>query len=186
MPEDSISDPTDVATRRPKAPPLEKMGTEFEPLKLDEFDFEIYLPKNYSSDDPITLFTQYYTPDIVDKIVLATNSYQRPLPDDELKPWSRAAAWEPTTRKEIYLYLAFCIYMTIYPLNKIDDYWSKKKLSPFHPITKIFSRNRFQELRRRFRVCVDDDLDLYKRTEPLNTHIQETNLKLWNPGQELA
>lgn len=44
-------------------------------MQLDDFDFEIHMPEDCSPDDPITFFTQYYTLDIVDAIVLATNSY---------------------------------------------------------------------------------------------------------------
>jgi hypothetical protein len=109
MPEDIVADPTDAGTLRPKAKPLQRKGTNFQPMQLDDFDFEIHLPDHCSPEDPITLFTQYYSPNIVDAIVIATNSYQRLLSDDKLGPESRAAGWYDTCREEIYLYLAFCI-----------------------------------------------------------------------------
>ena len=91
-------------------------------MKLDEFDFEIYLLENCSPEDLITLFMQYYTPNIVNTIVLTTNSYEIALLIDKDKPNSRVKDQFNTCRSEIYLYLAFCIYMTIYPLNCISDY----------------------------------------------------------------
>jgi hypothetical protein len=163
MPEPVVADTTDAGTLRPKLKPLPKAGTHFQPMQLDDFDFEVHMPEDCSPEDPITLFTQYYNQSIVDTIVSATNSYQREVPDNEAKSGSRAAAWEPTCRKEIYLYLAFCIYMTVFPTNCLEDYWSTKQLTPFHPITKLFSRNRFQELRRRFRIHEDENAHLYQK-----------------------
>ena len=114
----SVADPTDAGTLRPQLKVLPNAGTHFQPMRLDEFEYEVHIPEDCSPEDPISLFILYYNPDIVKAIVLATNTYQR----DARTPGSRAAAWEPTTSKEIYLYLAFCIYMTVYPLNSIEGY----------------------------------------------------------------
>jgi hypothetical protein len=69
MPEDTITDPTDPGTRRPKAQPLKAKGNTFIPMKLLDFETEIYLPDNTFPDDPITLFTIYYSLEIVEQIV---------------------------------------------------------------------------------------------------------------------
>ena len=44
-------------------------------MELDDFDFEVYMLEDYSPEDPISLFIQYYSLDIVNAIVLATNAY---------------------------------------------------------------------------------------------------------------
>ncbi len=46
-------------------------------MKLPHFDWEIHLLENTSPDDPITLFTMYYTPEIMDMIVEDTDNYAR-------------------------------------------------------------------------------------------------------------
>ncbi len=69
MPEDTVFDPTDKGALRPKAKLIRKKGDSFEPMQLPYFDWEINLPENFSPDDPITLFTLYYTPEIIDLIV---------------------------------------------------------------------------------------------------------------------
>lgn len=120
MPASVVPDPTNAGTLRPNEKPLAKKRTHFETMDLPDFDLELHLPKDVSPDDPITLFTQYYTPEIVDRMVEATNAYKREIPLDIVK--SRSSKWYPTTRKELYLFLAFCIYMTIVPMNKISDY----------------------------------------------------------------
>ena len=58
----------------PNAPPLQEKGDKFIPLKCPDFEAEITLPMNVSPDDSITLFTLYYTPEIIDQIVRHTNN----------------------------------------------------------------------------------------------------------------
>jgi hypothetical protein len=69
MPEDIIDDLTDMGTKRPNAKPLLKAGRQFTLMILPDFDFEITFSDEVFSDDPITLFTMYYTPEIIDTIV---------------------------------------------------------------------------------------------------------------------
>ncbi|KAL5318233.1 hypothetical protein ACEPPN_013292 [Leptodophora sp. 'Broadleaf-Isolate-01'] len=71
----SVADPTDVGTLRPQLKVLPNAGTHFQPMRLDEFEYEVHMPEDYSPEDPISLFIQYYNPDIVKAIVLATNTY---------------------------------------------------------------------------------------------------------------
>ena len=75
MSEPVVADTTDAGTLRPKLKPLPKAGTKFKPIQLNDFDFEVHIPEDCSLEDPISLFIQYYTPDIIDTIVSATNAY---------------------------------------------------------------------------------------------------------------
>ena len=77
MPELTVFDSTDKGTLRPDEEPLESTGDKFVPIKLPNFGWEIHLPENTSPDNPITLFTIYYTPEIMNMIVEYTNSYAR-------------------------------------------------------------------------------------------------------------
>ena len=113
MPEYIVFDLTDKGTLRPDEEPLESQGDQFVPMKLPHFGQEIHLPENVSPDDPITLFTMYYTPEIMDMIVQNTNNYVRQLKDD-LQLFARANNWYPTDRGELYLYFAIRVYMTLY------------------------------------------------------------------------
>ena len=89
MPEFTVFDPTDKGTLRPDKEPLESIGEKFVPIKLSHFDWEIHLPEDISPDDPITLFTIYYTPEIMDMIVQNTNNHARE-PKDDSRPYARA------------------------------------------------------------------------------------------------
>jgi hypothetical protein len=75
MPDDTVFDSTDKGTLRPNEDPLRKQGSAFKPMQLPQFDWEINLPEYTSPDNPITLFTIYYTPEIIDLIVAKTNEY---------------------------------------------------------------------------------------------------------------
>jgi hypothetical protein len=89
MPEDTVFDPTDKGTLRPNAKPLQKKGDHFEPMILPEWGWEIHLPECASPDDPITLFTMYYTLEIINMIVEKTNQHIR-QPQDDSCPQARA------------------------------------------------------------------------------------------------
>jgi hypothetical protein len=113
MPEGVINDLTDKGTKRPNAKPIITTAHKFFPMYLPDFDFEITLPDDVSLDDPISLFTMYYTSEIVKQIVQYTNDYQRE-PQDPTPLDSRAFAWYLTYTKEIWIYLAIRIYMTLF------------------------------------------------------------------------
>ena len=77
MLEDTIFDSTNRGTLCPNAKPLQKKGDAFYPIKLRDFGQEITLLKHVFPDNPITLFTMYYTLEIIDLIVEKTNKYMR-------------------------------------------------------------------------------------------------------------
>jgi hypothetical protein len=77
MPEDTITNTTNPGTYRPKALALKTKSDHFEPMKLPDFEPEIYLPDHVSPDDPITIFTLYYTPEIIEQIIESTNLNSR-------------------------------------------------------------------------------------------------------------
>ena len=162
MPEDTVFDSTDKGTLRPNEDPLRNQGDTFKPMELPNWGWEINLPNNVSPDDPITLFTMYYTLEIIDLIVKKTNDYPRE-PQDDSCPRARAKEWYLTCRGEIYIYFAIRIYMTLYVCNKIVDYWSTKDFTPDHPISSYMSRDRFQELHIRMRIHGKEEAGPYAK-----------------------
>ena len=75
MPEDTVFNPTDRGILRPNTKPLREKGDTFIPMKLPNFGWEVNLPEHNSPGDPITLFTIYYIPEIMDIIIEYTNNY---------------------------------------------------------------------------------------------------------------
>jgi hypothetical protein len=82
MPNLIVFDSIDKGILRPDKESLESAGDKFVLMKLPYFGWEIYLPENISPDDPIILFTIYYTPEIMDMIIQNTNNYIRQPKDD--------------------------------------------------------------------------------------------------------
>ena len=148
----TVFDPTGDGTLRPNEKPISKRGTCFQPMILEDHDIEISLPEGVSAEDPYTLFELYYSLEIIESIVEATNSYDRKVPD---KPRARGKDWYPTTNREIYLYMAVRIYMTIHIENEISDYWSTSKDDAFHPCSVYLPKDRFLELHIKFRLTSD-------------------------------
>jgi hypothetical protein len=179
MPEDTVFDSTDKGTLRPNAKPLRTKGATFKPMELPDFGWEIDLPENASPDDPITLFTMYYTPEIIDLIVEKTNKYRRD-PQDDSCPYARANKWYPTCRGEIYIYFAIRIYMTLHVDNEISDYWKTTKFSPIHPIQSYMSRDRFQELHIRVRFHREEAEGPYEKVANNSLFLSLFLLKLAN------
>ena len=161
MLKNTVADPTDEGTLRPNEKPLFKAGTCFNPMKIVEKQPTISLPTGVTADNPFALFRLFYTSDIINSIVQATNNYIRKPNDDGDLPY-RARLWVETTPPEIYTYLAIRIYMTIFICNEISDYWSTSEFTPLHPITKYMARDRFQELHIRFRLG-EDTTSVYSR-----------------------
>jgi hypothetical protein len=166
MSESTIFDSTDKGTLRPNEDPLRKQGNTFKPMQLPQFGWEIILPDNVSPDDPITLFTMYYTPEIINLIVEKINSYLRE-PQDDSCPRARAKEWYPTSCGEIYIYLAIRLYMTLHVDNEIADYWNTRDFTPSHPIASYMSRDRFQELYMRVRFHGNQEQGLYEKVAPI-------------------
>lgn len=121
MPDNVEFDPTDKGTLRPNDKALTKKGDRFIPMKLPDFDHEIKLPNCASPEDPISLFTLYYTPEIIDWMVDKTNSHERYIKDPNL-PFVRGNNWVDTTSAELYIFMAIRIYMTLAGRNEIADY----------------------------------------------------------------
>lgn len=112
MYEKTVPDPTDKWTLRSNAPPLPASKDAFKPINLPGFGWDIRLPEHASPEDPITLFTIYFTPEIIDLIVEKANTHVQ-IPKKPPFASSKSSDWCPTCPGEIYKYLAIRIYMTI-------------------------------------------------------------------------
>jgi len=163
MSKDTVFDSTDRGTLRPNLKPLHKKGNAFNPIELPHFDPQITLPDYISSDNPIALFTLYYTPEIIELIVQKTNKHIRLPKNGDDSSRARANEWYPIYSGEIYIYFAIQIYMTLFVCNEIYDYWNTNGLTPIHPISAEMSRDRFQELYIRVQLAGNEAIGPYNR-----------------------
>jgi len=63
--------------------------------------------------------------------------------------------WRPTTAAELYVFLGAHLFMGIDRLPRTEMYWSQTFGHPL--LTQVFSRDRFKQLLRFFRVAAPDD-----------------------------
>ena len=142
MPEGTEPDPTDQGTQHLNIALLQEKGAEFIPFEYLDFEFEITLPIDTSADNPITLFTLYYTLEIIESIVQYTNNLLQEAQDPS-KLYTQTNQQYSTYKKEIYIFIAIWIYITLFPIDEITNYWSSNKLFSKHLITQYISRNWF-------------------------------------------
>jgi hypothetical protein len=90
-------------------------------MECPDFDIEITLLLNTSPDNLISLFTLYYTSEIIESIVCYTNKVPRE-PHDLSMPYARANTWYPTYAEKIYLYFAIRVYMTEFLIDNVAGY----------------------------------------------------------------
>jgi hypothetical protein len=69
MPKGVINDLTNKGSKRLNAKPIITTAHKFFLMYLSDFDFEITFPDNVSPNNLISLFTMYYTLEIVEQIV---------------------------------------------------------------------------------------------------------------------
>jgi hypothetical protein len=89
MLEDTEPDLTDKRTQRPNTKPLQKKSNTFILIECPDFNMKITLLLNTSPDNLISLFTLYYTPEIIKSIVCYTNKVLRE-PQDLSMSYARA------------------------------------------------------------------------------------------------
>ena len=73
-------DPTDTGTLRPDIAPLEKPGTQFEPLECPQFDRKINLPTNITPSNALGIFVLFFSVPMVKIIIQNTNKNHERVP----------------------------------------------------------------------------------------------------------
>jgi hypothetical protein len=105
---------------------------------------------------PLSLIQQFIPISLVEKWVRYTNEAPSPGPEGPPQQHSRQLDWKPTTISEIYLWLAYLIYIGIHRESRYSSHWEAPKPGqqlPSHPIIKFMPKDRFWQLQRRIRIC---------------------------------
>ena len=116
-------------------------------MHIDDFDNHgtPNLPPTLDRGDPFAIFGQFFTDEIVDKLVEWTNKYAElhPLDGERL----RARPWQSTYKEELWAYFGVLIYMGLTHESSIEDYWgSLNTTGSEHIVKKYISRVRFKQL----------------------------------------
>ena len=102
-------------------------------------------PTGPISDDPLELFSSFFTDELLEAIAHETNRYAARYlathQPDNTPEWH-------TNVEELKAYLGFMVLMGINELPGIRDYWSRDPCLHSSPIASRISRNRFEEISR--------------------------------------
>lgn len=99
-------------------------------------------PAAPAADTPFTLLQRFLSPALMEEFAAHTNA-------------AAPHGWRPTTAAELYAFLGVHLFMGIDRLPRTEMYWSETFGHPL--ITSLFSRDRFMELLRFFRVAAMDE-----------------------------
>src|SRR6266542_2517816 len=142
----------------------------------------INLPQTmYLSDEsctPYLIFSLFFTTDILNIIVNNTNEYATFKLSEGGRPWQNL------TLSELRIFIAMLIYMGIFKLPSIKDYWKSKYHYPKHNITKFMTCLRFEQIKRYLHISSIIDQNnktLFSKLEPLSTHIKDILQKHYIP-----
>ena len=119
---------------------LPELPTYNPPLKL-EFQASESLATGLSELDT---FQQLFTPAIVDRIVVATNSYAANARKDE-EPLPHARPWIPVNSTDIWRFIGCLLHMGYHKLANHEDHWSESGY-----LCKFMSLRRYDQIHRYF------------------------------------
>lgn len=94
------------------------------------------------ADTPLQLLQRFLPPALMEEFAQHTNA-------------AAPHGWRPTTAAELYAFLSAHLFMGIDRLPRTEMYWSSTFGHPL--ITSLFSRDRFKQLLRFFRVVAPDE-----------------------------
>ena len=98
----------------------------------------------------LDIFQLFFTEQLQQQIVQATNDYAKETMKEEL--------WTKVTCDELRAYFGFHILMSIYRLPSIDDYWSTNPNLRYAPVANRITRDRFRDLQKYFHFADNDTL----------------------------
>jgi len=138
--------PTQYKPSHTKKPPgfsPLKLIPRFKAMDLNHTTSSSQVPNTIDSSSPEAIFTLFFTDSVIDRIVRCTNINTESVRADPVTSRAQNSRfhdsynqlpWKPVTSSEILAFLGILIYMGIYPMPRINDYWNIKKKAgiPLH------------------------------------------------------
>jgi hypothetical protein len=132
-----IAENSSISDFQPPEAPLEI--PEFNKLAIDYHDVQIFIPEG--TQDPFQLFSLFFTPQLLNMFVTATNSYAQRDHSDTKHPWKLLSL------PELYVYLGCLIYQGVHPESDMDDFWrtTRSEKGPLHELSTHIGSTRFYQ-----------------------------------------
>lgn len=144
-------------------------------------------PQIPTSREPLQIFSEFFTDDIMSLLVTETNRYAAQC----LAATSSNGTWE-TDKDELKAYLGFRVVMGVCKLPEIRDYWSTDPKLNNAFISSRITRQRFEEITRYLHFVDNESLPLpgepgYHRLQkvmPIVTRVKERCIANYNPNTQ--
>jgi hypothetical protein len=124
-------------------------SSEYTPIQFNYHDSDITLPNSFQPESLITpyvIFSEFFSKKQVELIVQHTNLYAYYQNTKRNNSSDNNRKWTELTVNELKIWLALVIYMGIFKLPSIEDYWKSDDIYPTHEITNLMSLLRFQQI----------------------------------------
>lgn len=117
------------------------------------FAFNTLLPvlRDLESIRPSTIFSLFFTQAIIELMVDGTNCNAQAKSANENTEGS-GCVWYHTNAQEIQQWLGILMYIGLFCMPAIRDYWIKDERHPRHPISEVMGLTRFEQLQRYFHI----------------------------------
>ncbi|XP_050308269.1 uncharacterized protein LOC126744757 [Anthonomus grandis grandis] len=165
---DSESDTEDGGNNSDDVVPLANLinGRRWKPVNGDRLTFDTF-PNNtgvnpaiaveLAGKDPVDFFNYFINDDIINLFVTETNRFASQkiigiTNSGNQTGKERIAKWVDTNPLEMRKFLGIIIWMCLLQVPQLRDYWSKDLLYQ-NNISKIMSRNRFENILSMFHTC---------------------------------
>jgi Transposase IS4 len=132
-------------------------------------------------------FQRLLTPDIINRIVKATNSYavNARETDEEPDPYTRP--WKPVNSTDIWRYIGCLLYMGYHKEGKHEEHWGENGyLNEFLSLIRFQQIHRYFTLRDRFVEPRKENETFAWQVEPIGSIIKQNCKALWRPSSHLA
>lgn len=117
---------------------LTAQNTKFIPLNLEDKPSVANLPTGFKRNqnyDELWLFRQFFDDTVLDILVDCTNknAYKSITKAQMEKPGIRIRRFEPVIKEEILSWMGIMLWMSLFPVPRLEWYWNeKKRFAPIH------------------------------------------------------
>ena len=150
----------------------------------------LHLPDDFHPTCESDFFKLFFTAEVVDSMVQFTNAYAVANIANKPAYANTNGEWTPTTRVEMYRFLALLLFQAYFKLPEMEEYWSTDSLfDGNYARSMISSRTRFKALLTFLKVVdhdQEDPDDRLRKVRFLYNTVCEKCQSLFVPGQCLS
>ena len=139
-------------------------------------------------DAALAIFDLYFTPEILQEIVLESNRYASQVLGESFNRYRQLKV------DELRAYFGFCMLMAVNRLPAVEDYWKRDPVYNYSPIASRISRDRFREIGRYLHFVDNATLephghpayDRLGKIRPLIKHLSSRFRDVYSPHRDVA